>query len=110
MFDSTATILKAVAALEKCAEIFDKEEKALVEKKAEQVKKDYIEPIRETFTDLNPAFATKLANLDPEILGWIKSAVVHTRATEDYSLGGPSVEKTAGEFSDSILAFISGDD
>lgn len=113
MFNVTAKLLETAEVLEKVAQVFEEDELREAEARAEQVKKDYIEPIKQSIGDVPKEFETKLAALgqqDPELLSWIKKSTVHSRASEDHSLGGPSIEKTAHDDVDPLLAFCLSED
>lgn len=118
MFNVTEKLLETAEVLEKVAEIFEEEELKATELRAEQVKKDFIDPIKESLGDVPKNFETKLAalgNSDPELLDWITKSTASgsRRATQDISMGGPSIEKVASDGDDekdAILAFVTSDD
>jgi hypothetical protein len=115
MFNVTAKLNEFADVLEKVAQVFEEEELKVAEERAETVRRDYIEPIKQSGLDIPKGFETKLAALgesDPDLLSWIKKSTTSnsSRAAEDFSLGGPSIEKNAHEESDPLLAFCLSDD
>jgi len=114
MFNVTAKLLEAAEVLEKVAQVFEEEEIKEYAAHADMVQKEYIDPIKQSGLDLPRGFETKLAALgtsDPELLSWIKKSTAGgSRSNDDYSLGGPSIEKNAHEETDPILAFCLSDD
>lgn len=110
MFASTKTLLRAAEALEKVAEIYDAEERQATEKKAAHIRKEYLEPLKESFfEEISPEIEAKLASLDQDVLGLLRRASAH-RSSDYTSLGGPDSEKTAGENEDPLLAFCLNDE
>jgi hypothetical protein len=114
MFNVTEKLLETAEILEKVAQVFEEEELKETAARADMVRKDYIDPIKESLGDVPREFETKLAalgNTDPELLSWIKkSTTSNSRSHEDLSMGGPSIEKIARDDTDPLLAFCMSDD
>jgi len=112
MYSSTQPLLKAAHILEKCAEIFEKEEIQENEKRAEELKTNYLNPIKEAAPEATDTLTEKLATLDPEVLGFIKNITSHQQETYNDSGWGEGTEKVASgdEDEDPILAFCLSED
>lgn len=110
MYASTTKLLHVADVLEKCAAYFQDEEQVETEKRAEHLRTEFLDPIRNSVTDMAPGIQEKLANADPEILGLLKNLSASSGTTDDGSLGGPT-EKIASDVSDDpLLAFCMSED
>ena len=114
MFNVTEKLLETAEILEKVAQVFEEEELKETAAHADMVRRDFIEPIKQSVGDVPKEFETKLAELgnsDPELLNWIKRTTASSsRSHEDLSMGGPSIEKIARDDTDPLLAFCMSDD
>ena len=110
MYASTEKLIHVANVLEKCAAYFEDEETRETEKKAEALRTDYINPIKDSVENFDPKLQEKLANTDPEILSLLKNLSTTQKVADDGTLGGPT-EKVASESDDdALLAFCLNED
>lgn len=101
-------LTRAADAFDKVAAYFEKEEAQAQEKRAAELKSEYLDPISEALEVQDPVIREKLAATDPDVLKLIKTRTAFSGGAAD-SLGGSS-EKVASAEEDPLLAFCMTED